>query len=129
MTHHRPPPGPAERISATQAYAELTKAPRRSKFGNRRTIVDGVNFASAKEAKRYGELKLLQRGGRISDLVLQPRFPLSVNGDLVCTYVGDFAYREGGQAIVEDSKGVETPEFKLKKKLMRACLGIEVRIT
>jgi dsDNA-binding SOS-regulon protein len=67
-----------------------------SKYGAVRTEVDGISFASKKEARRYSELKLLERAGEIADLQLQPRFPLTVNGVRVCTYVADFQYRDIG---------------------------------
>ncbi len=101
-------------------------ARRASKFGAVRTVVDNISFASKKEARRYSELKLMQRAGLISNLTLQPRFPLVVNGDLVCTYVADFQYLDKGQLITEDAKGFETPEFRIKRKLMMAVLDIEV---
>lgn len=107
----------------------LRLAPQRSKFGNVRTIVDGRSFASKKEARRYEALKLLERAGEIVGLSLQPRFPLIVNGVKVCTYVGDFRYSERGKSVIEDSKGFETPEFKIKRNLMLACYGIEVRLS
>jgi len=109
--------------------AGLPMTIKRSKYGNRKTVVDGITFASAKEAKRFGELKLLEKAGVIADLTLQPRFPLKVNGLLICTYVGDFTYRSDGASVVEDSKGFITPEFRLKKKLMLAVHGIEVVLT
>ncbi len=104
------------------------KAP---KYGNRRTVVDGVAFASAKEARRYSELRLLERAGNLSELVLQPRFPLVVNGEKICTYVADFSYRplRSDTLTIEDVKGVKTPIYNLKKRLMKAVHGIEVRET
>jgi len=104
---------------------------RRSKYGNKPTEVDGVTFSSKKEARRYGELKLLHRAGEIFDLQVQPRFPLDVNGQPICAYVGDFAYRKAGQAAltVEDVKSPVTrknPVYRLKIKLLKAVRGIEV---
>lgn len=100
----------------------------RPKYGNRRTIVDGINFASAKEARRYGELKLLERAGEITALQLQPRFPLLVAGKKICTYVGDFQYLErNASVVVEDAKGFKTPEYKLKAKLFEAVVGFPIR--
>lgn len=101
---------------------------KRSKYGAVRTVVDGVSFASKREARRYSELKLLERAGEIDELKLQPRYPLIVNGQKVCTFVADFAYRQGPlyQPVVEDCKGVQTDVFRIKRKLMAACLGIEV---
>jgi hypothetical protein len=100
-----------------------------TKYGNRKTVVDGITFASAKEARRYGELKLLQRAGEVFGLRLQPRFPLKVNGHLICTYVGDFEYCPKDQSaapIVEDAKGFRTPEYKLKAKLFEALFGFPI---
>jgi hypothetical protein len=67
----------------------------------------------------------------VRNLELQVRFALEVNGQKICTYIADFRYEKENangdwETIVEDAKGVETPEFKLKKKLMKACLGIEI---
>ncbi len=104
-------------------------AARRNKFGNVATVVDGKRFASGREAKRYGELRLLERAGLISGLKLQPRYPLTVNGCPVTVYFGDFDYVEGGQLVTEDSKGVQTDVFKLKAKLFAAIHGREVRLT
>ena len=105
----------------------------RHKYGAKATTVDGIRFASKFESERYGYLKSLERAGVIRSLQLQPRYKLAVNGILICTYVADFFYeREGTDgswtSIVEDAKGVETPEFKLKKKLMQAVLGIEINV-
>lgn len=105
-------------------------ARRRSKYGAIRTEVDGIVFASKREATRYSALKMLQRAGEITELTLQPRFALDVNGVHVCTYVGDFQYRsaKSGRLIWEDAKGVETI-FKLKRLLMQAVHGIDVVTT
>lgn len=90
------------------------------------THVDGIRFASKAEAQRYSELKLLQKAGLIAGLTLQPRYDLIVNGVKVCTYVADFRYVNPG-VIVEDVKGIRTPVYQLKKKLMKALYGIEIR--
>lgn len=99
------------------------RAPRRSKYGAVPTVVDGVRFASKKEAKRYWELKLL----KVKALVLQPEYELVVNGVLICKYRADFAYDGETHKIVEDVKGVKTAVYKLKKKLMLAIHGIEIQ--
>lgn len=101
----------------------------RSKYGNVVTERDGIKFHSAKEARRYGELKLLERAGEVYGLRLQPRFPLEVNGKLICTYVGDFEYSPKDikdRPIVEDAKGFRTPEYKLKAKLFEALFGFPI---
>lgn len=101
-----------------------------SKYRNVKTTVDGVTYDSKKEAKRAGELALLQRAGEISDLQRQVRYLLDVNGVPICHYRADFTYRERGAGfVVEDVKGVRTPEFILKSKLMLAVHGITIRET
>ena len=100
---------------------------RRSKYGNVRVTVDGHKFDSKREARRYGELKLLQRAGKISDLLLQVRFPLVVNGHVICAYIADFDYREGSYRVTEDVKGVRTAVYRIKAKLMKALHGVTIR--
>ncbi len=107
---------------------------RRNKYGNTKTTVDGITFASKAEANRYCELKLLVRAGEITDLELQPRFNLYGMGHTrVCFYRADFQYKEidgkGGPVlnlVVEDVKGVRTAIFSLKAKLFRDNFGFEI---
>lgn len=100
---------------------------KRSKYGAKPTVLDGIRFASRREAARYAELKALQRAGVISDLELQPAFPLVVQGIKVATYRADFRYRNrSGEIVVEDVKGVATPVYRLKAKLMLALHKIAV---
>lgn len=100
----------------------------KSKYGAKPVVIDSIRFASMAEGKRYSELKLLQQAGEIRALTCHPKFSLDVNDIHVCTYIADFAYREtkNNLWIVEDVKGVRTALYALKKKLMRACLGIEI---
>jgi hypothetical protein len=98
----------------------------RTKYGNQKTEYDGHKFDSKKEARRYQDLKIMEQAGAISNLKLQVRFPLTIGGILICTYVSDFTYKEGSRECVEDTKGFKTPEYKLKKKLMKAIHGIEI---
>lgn len=91
-----------------------------SKYRNSKTIVDGISFASKRESIRYSELKLLERSGHIRQLTLQPRFPLKVEGQLICTYVADFAYFDQDKRVIEDSKGFRTREYITKVKMLKA---------
>lgn len=100
---------------------------RRSKYGNTPTVVDNIRFASKAEARRWGELKLLQRAGKLHGLNCQHSFDLTVAGKKIARYVADFIYFEEPQfstasdrKVAEDVKGIETPVFKLKAKLFRA---------
>lgn len=101
---------------------------RRGKYGAKPTMVDNIRFASKMESRRYQELRLLEQAGEIANLKLQTRYPLRVNGVLICTYVPDFEYDDlrNGVHVVEDVKGKATQVYKLKAKLMRACHGITV---
>lgn len=92
------------------------------KYNNIKTVVDGIKFDSKKEAKRYGELKLLEQAGEISVLRLQVKFNLSV-----CSYVADFVYYDKNKImVVEDCKGMKTPVYNLKKKMVKHELGIDI---
>lgn len=98
------------------------------KYRNVPTVVDGIRFASKREAFRYCELKLLEKAGEIKLLKLQPRYPFTIEGLHVCTYVGDFDYMETttGRHVTEDSKGVRTKDFIIKAKLFHALYGREI---
>jgi hypothetical protein len=102
----------------------------RSKYGAVRTELDGITFASKREAYRYATLRILEKGGKIADLELQPCYPITINGQLVCKVLLDFRYRDldTGEVVIEDSKGRDNPLSKLKRKLVEAAYGIEVRL-
>ena len=101
---------------------------RRSKYNNRRVMFDGVTFDSVREANRYLVLRGKQEQGQIKRLVVHPRFTLEVHGIKICDYVADFQYElPTGERAIEDVKGVKTDVYRLKAKLMRACLGIAIR--
>lgn len=106
---------------------------RKSKYRSQPVMVDGCRFDSKREARRYAELKLLHGAGQIRNLRLQVRYPIAVKGLDVCEYIADFVYDEpdgdGWRHVVEDAKGHKTAVYRLKKKLMWACHGIEVRET
>ena len=97
-----------------------------NKYRAVKTIVDGITFDSKAEARRYGNLKILERAGTIDSLELQPRYDLVVNGSKCGFYKADFRYNEDGRQVVEDVKGMKTPVYNLKKKLIKAIYGIEI---
>lgn len=87
--------------------------------------VDGIVFDSAAEARRYSELKLLERAGSVTDLELQPEYLLvpkfshPEHGTVrAIKYKADFRYLLHGQEVVEDVKGHKTEVYRLKKKLL-----------
>jgi len=108
-----------------------------SKYGAKKVTYDGKSFDSQKEAQRYAELRLLERGKVISDLKCQKSFQLipnqyDENGKLIeraVKYVADFVYtdKKTGQRIVEDTKGFKTKEYIIKRKLMLKEYGIRIR--
>lgn len=99
----------------------------RAKYRNKKTVVDGIKFDSQREATRYSVLKIMQAAGVISELRLQVPYVITVNGLKICKYVADFVYVDKGREVVEDVKGMKTPTYNLKKKLMKAVHGIEIQ--
>lgn len=116
------------------------------KYNAQRVEIDGHKFASKAEARRYGELKLLEKAGKIESLELQPVFPLRVllttgsftyaaralAGDYptIGKYVADFKYYRLEAPtgwIVEDVKGFKTELYRWKKKHVEAQYGIEIQ--
>lgn len=112
-----------------EPHAAPPKPKRRSKYGNRKTVVDGLTFDSEKEAKRWIVLKALERSGKIKNLIRQVPYGLSVDGEFICRYVADFRYELDGKAVVEDTKGFRTAIYKIKRKLMKAIYGIVIKET
>lgn len=119
------------------------------KYGNKKVRYDGIIFDSRKEARRYYELKLLQRAGQIKNLELQKSFELipaqyetfkrigKTGKELKdgrrlleksCNYIADFVYTDAktGKQIVEDTKGMRTKDYIIKRKLMLYRYGIKI---
>ena len=115
-------------------YNTKFKFKKSSKFGAKKTMVDGITFDSKWESERYGQLKAMERGGIVTDLELQVKYDIVINDIKICKYIADFVYKEESpdgkiKEIVEDAKGFETPEFKLKKKLMKAVHNIDIYLS
>lgn len=122
-----------------------------SKYNSRKcSCSQGHIHDSRKEAKRCDELHLMQKAGAISGLETQKRYVLipaqhEVSGEVYkrgerkgqpkkgrllehqCVYIADFDYTENGVHIVEDTKGMKTPDYIIKRKLMLYLHGIRVR--
>ncbi len=106
-------------------YTYLT----RNKYHNKKQLIDGQVFDSKKEAGRYAQLLLLEKANKISDLQTQVPFILiekSQHGRAI-KYIADFVYFENGKQIVEDVKGVRTPIYKLKKRLIAEKYNIIIK--
>lgn len=120
-----------------------------SKYKSKKTIVDGIEFDSRKEASRYCELKLLQRAGKIQNLELQKAIELIpaqreadtigkrggiIKGKVIekaVFYRADFVYTENGETVVEDVKGYKGggayAVFTIKRKLLLYKYGIKIK--
>ena len=108
--------------------------PNMSKYKSRKIITEDGIFDSAREYQRWQELKLMQSAGMINGLKRQAKFELipaqKYAGKVIeraCTYKADFIYNEGGQMVVEDSKGFKTRDYKIKRKLMLWVHGIRIK--
>ena len=119
----------------------------RRKYGNKKAKASGKVFDSRRERSRYYTLQVLEKAGEISDLRMQVPFEIipavyeTVEVQLktktkqvqklvqrAAHYVADFVYKDkDGNMVVEDSKGFRTKEYLLKKKMMRAFLGITIK--
>ena len=108
-----------------------------SKYKAVKTTVAGVTFDSKREAARHAELLLLQRAGEIRglrrqvvyELVPGVKFAGAARARPAIRYTADFVYVEHDKFVIEDVKGVETPEFRIKRHLLLALHGLEVRVT
>jgi Protein of unknown function (DUF1064) len=126
-----------DRAAWTRALGgELVEPVRANKYHARKCTVDGIRFDSMREAKRYQELKLLERAGTIRNLLLQPEYPILVTGPTGATiqvgrYRADFWYVDvaTGAPVIEDAKcpATRTTAYRLRKRLVEAIHGVTIR--
>lgn len=116
--------------------APKAKPAKASKYGNKKVVdLDGRKFDSKREQKRFNELQHLQAAGQISDLKTQVRFELVPKQDKPgggierpVHYFADFVYTtRGGERVVEDSKGKQTKDYIIKRKLMLSVHRIQIQ--
>ena len=112
-----------------------------NKYHARKLEVNGEKFDSHAEYKRYCELQLLERAGHISSLARQVPLPLIISGKPIkirskgfpngraCKYTADFVYFENGQKIYEDYKGRDTEASRLRRAVVEAIYGVEIRLS
>ena len=112
-----------------------------AKYFNKKVHWEGMTFDSIREFERFQELRIMEKAGEISDLKIQPKFPLKIgdkdirirsdrypNGRRV-SYYGDFAYTDSnGETVVEDVKGQDTPVSRLKRAIVESQYGVAVKI-
>ena len=106
------------------------------KYHNIKTITsDGIEHHSQAEAKRWIQLKLLEKAGEIKDLQRQVKYvliPSQKEGkktiERECSYIADFVYTDKqGNIVVEDTKGFRTKDYTIKRKLMLWVHKIKVK--
>ena len=101
-----------------------------NKYGARKTVVDGITFASKREAARWCDLKLMLRAGLIRDLERQVPLEIVPKTDKhrARYYIADFVYTETGTSrkVYEDTKGCATQVYQLKKAIVYWRYGIDI---
>lgn len=112
-----------------------------NKYRARKVKIDGETFDSQAEYGRWCELKMLERAGEISHLERQWKVSLEVDGRPIkikskgypngrtVSYWADFSYMENNEWVLEDKKGFDTPVSRLKRAIVEAVTGSEVRVT
>ncbi len=117
-------------LTRQEAKAILSE-PKRSKYGNEKCEYKGIKFDSKRERAYYIELERREKLGEVVGIELQRPFALlGNNGMLIATYKADFCFWDNTADRFRciDIKGVETKDFKLKKKMMLGLLGINVEV-
>lgn len=117
-------------LTAEQFNNFVESKKRSNKYNNIRTVIDGFKFDSKREANIYQNLKLLEEKGNISNLQRQVPFVLyDANKPYFrkMSYIADFTYTHNGTLYVIDAKGVKTPVYKIKKRLMYERYGILIK--
>lgn len=124
------------RLSAARDQLRSTLPGPRRKYGNLKPEWNGIVFDSKGELNRWLQLNLMQEAGQISELRRQVKFDLCPPVRLVgerqsygVSYTADFGYVENSQQVYEDWKGLETKEFRMKRRLLKHLFGIDLRLT
>lgn len=128
----------------------MVKPMRKNKYGSKKITRDGMTFDSLKEYRRFCELSLLEKAGQIQNLQRQVKFVLIPQqreftseiyqrgkrkgcfkpGKILereCSYIADFQYIQNNAVVVEDTKGLRTKDYIIKRKLMLYEHGIRIK--
>lgn len=114
---------------------DVTQFFRKSKGNNKYHAQKSGGYDSRKEHRRANELRLMQRAGLISNLREQVSYELipahhGSGGKVIeraCYYIADFVYTDkDGKTVVEDTKGMRTDVYRIKRKLMLHVHGIRI---
>jgi hypothetical protein len=121
------------RVSATEARALLAQPQKAGRFpraAREARTLDGIVFDSKAEMQRYAALKQMERAGVISNLELQPEFPVMLNGERLCVFTADFRYFDAaGACVIEDAKSSGTQQdraYRLRKRAAELFYGVKV---
>ena len=116
---------------AAQQRPIQAKSPKRNKYRAIKTEVEGIIFDSKKESRRWLDLRLLEKAGKISNLQRQVKFSFDIEGFHICNMILDFTYEENGEVVTEDVKSVatKTRAYVIKKNLLKALYRLDVRET
>jgi hypothetical protein len=114
----------------TAADYRALKPAKKNKYGAKAVTVDGIRFASKREAAFYGELKQREKAGEVYEVELQPPLILSYGTQVIGAYRGDFRFYDATlkRMRLVDVKGKDTPLSAWKRKHVKAQYGIEVEI-
>lgn len=125
-------------------YSKTWYGAKRNKYGSGKMVIDGIVFDSRKEGCRYQQLMEQQKSGTIQNLQRQVKYvliPTQREPDIIgarggvtkgkllekeCAYFADFVYQKDGETIVEDTKGMRTTDYIIKRKLMLYVHGIRI---
>lgn len=126
-------------------FKPTSEKPKANKYQAQKCEFNGEKFDSRKELSRFLELRLLERSSEITDLRRQVKFELIptqrepdtygprggvIKGKVIehgVSYVADFTYMQGGELVVEDTKGMRTKEYVIKRKMMLYFHGIRIK--
>ena len=125
---------PRNNLNETATEKHIKHEGKKHKYGAKETFIDGRRFPTKKEAKHYMMLKQMKMGGYIKDFTMQNKYELQegfINSSgkkiqSIC-YIDDFFITcNNDKTFPCDSKGMETPVFKLKKKMFEYKFGYPI---
>lgn len=122
-------------------HMSVNRVGRRNKFRAKAVVVGGERFDSEGEYGRWCELRLQERAGQISNLERQKVFPLEIDDKPVlirskgypngrrAKYTADFVYFQGNERVIEDFKGYDTAESRLRRAVVEAIYNVRITVT
>ena len=113
---------------ANKQFGSIFKTPKKNKFGAKKVVIDNMKFDSKSEGDVYYDLKLQERQGLIESFETQVKESFEAYGKHICNYYVDFkVYHNDGKIEFLEHKGIATPLFNVKWKLMLAKYDQDIR--